>query len=72
MLCREEQRPTKGQGQSPPPSVCSTGAGMCVSTVVPAHVLDTCAMRSCQNARDENPRATPLVSEPPLTSVQSY
>lgn len=58
---------TQGQGQSsPPPSpifLKLTGAGMWVSIAVPTHVLDTCVMRSCQNARDENPEMSTFISE---------
>ena len=46
----------------PPICLKLTGAGMCVSIVVPTHVLDTCAMRSCQNARDGNPEMTTCIS----------
>ena len=47
------------------------GAGTCASTVVPMHVLDTCVIRSYQNARDGNPEMRTFFSETPLTSVQS-
>lgn len=68
----QKERRLRGK-DNPLPLICLklTGVGMCVSIVVPAHVLDMCAMRSCQNARDGNPEVSPLVLEPLLTSLQS-
>lgn len=66
MLCLKE-RQLRGK-DSPLLPVCLklTGAGMCVPIVVPTHVLDTCVMRSCQNAKDENPETSTLSQKPYL------